>query len=277
VNQGELNRLETEVDAARARLTADLDRLRAPATFSSFKSELAAGVQQTKDEWIDRTKDTINERATGLLDDLKARAAANPLAAAAIGAGLIWHFVRHPPITTLLVGLGAYGLMRTNPNAPDVVTPVMSRAQKMATSATNKVTELVDDTREIMDDTSELARSLGNRATDVAESVKNQASEAAGSLANRGTDIAQSATEMAESATERFGAWAGQKRETAAEFASQLKMQAGDLRERTTWTAINVASDHLDGILLGAAAVALVTALGVAYGRRTEHSQRTDF
>jgi hypothetical protein len=77
----------------------------------------------------------------------------------AIGAGLIWHLVRHPPITTILIGLGMYGLMRTEPNKPDVVTPVLSRARELAASTTNKVTELVDDAREVVDHTSEVARS----------------------------------------------------------------------------------------------------------------------
>jgi hypothetical protein len=142
VTHGELNRLETEVEAARARLTADLNRLRAPETFARFKGELAAEAEHTKDEWIAKAKDTLNERTTSILDDLKARAAANPLAAVSIGAGLIWHLVRHPPIATILVGLGVYGLIRTNQNEPDVVSPVWSRAQELAASAANTVNEL---------------------------------------------------------------------------------------------------------------------------------------
>jgi hypothetical protein len=272
MSDGELNRMEREVEDARARLAADLERLRAPETFASFKSELAAEVQHTKDDWIAKTRGMVNERATRVLDDLKARAAANPLAAGAIGAGLIWHLVRHPPITTILIGLGVYGLMRTEPNEPDVVTPVLSRAREIAASTTNKVTELVDDAREVVDHTSEVARSLGIRAAHVAGSVASQAAGVAGSLANKGADTAQSAAEIADSATERFGAWTNQKREAAAEALSQFEAQA--LSERTAPTAINIASDNRDGILLGAAAIALVAAVGVAYGRQAaEHSQ----
>src|SRR4026208_651381 len=47
--------------------------------------------------------------------DLKARAAANPSAALAIGAGLAWRLVKHPPIATALIGAGAPSLWRTNP------------------------------------------------------------------------------------------------------------------------------------------------------------------
>ena len=37
MSDGELNRLELEVEDARARLAADLNRLRAPETFAEFK------------------------------------------------------------------------------------------------------------------------------------------------------------------------------------------------------------------------------------------------
>jgi hypothetical protein len=131
---------------------------------------------------------------------------------------------------------------------------------------------LVDDAREVVDHTSEVARSLGIRAAHVAGSVASQAAGVAGSLANKGADTAQSAAEIADSATERFGAWTNQKREAAAEALSQFEAQA--LSERTAPTAINIASDNRDGILLGAAAIALVAAVGVAYGRQAaEHSQ----
>ncbi len=277
MSDGELNRLELEVEDARARLAADLNSLRAPETFASFKSELAAEVQHAKDDWIAKTRGMVNEGATRVLDDLKARAAANPLAAGAIGAGLIWHLLRHPPITTILIGMGVYGLMRTEPNERDVVTPVFSRAQQIAASTTNKVTELVDAAREVVDHTSEVARSFGNRAADVAGSVASQAAGVAGSLANKGADTAQSAAEIADSAMERFGAWTGQKREAATEALSQLEAQADALSERTARRAINIASENRDGILLGAAAIGLVAAVGVAYGRQAaEHSPGMD-
>ena len=42
--------------------------------------------------------------AQRLFTELKDRAAANPVAALAIGAGLAWRLVHRPPIATLLVG-----------------------------------------------------------------------------------------------------------------------------------------------------------------------------
>jgi hypothetical protein len=261
VTHGELNRLETEVEAARARLTADLNRLRAPETFARFKGELAAEAEHTKDEWIAKAKDTLNERTTSILDDLKARAAANPLAAVSIGAGLIWHLVRHPPIATILVGLGVYGLIRTNPNEPDVVSPVLSRAQELAASAADTVNKLAEDTHEAVNHASDVAGSISNRAAVVAGSLASQGAEVAKSVADRGTGIAHSAKDILET-------WTWQTRESGAETVSRLKTRADDLN-RSAQTAINVASNNRDTMLLGAAAVALIAAIGVAYGRQT--------
>ena len=56
MTSGELNRLEREVEEARHRLTADLDRLRAPDTFSSFKDDLVSEARNAKDEWIGKTR-----------------------------------------------------------------------------------------------------------------------------------------------------------------------------------------------------------------------------
>jgi hypothetical protein len=268
VNHGELNRLETEVEAARARLTADLKRLRAPETFSRFKGELAAEVEHTKDEWIAKAKDTVNERTTSILDDLKARAAANPLAAVSIGAGLIWYLVRHPPIATILVGLGVYGLIRTNPNEPDVVSPVWSRAQELAASAANTVNELAEETREAI-----------NHASDIAGSISNRAADVAGAFANRGAEVAEavadSRTGIAHSAKDKLETWTEPRRESGAEAVFRLKTRTDDLT-RTAQTAISVASNNRDTVLLGAAAVALVAAIGMAYGRQTPDTpQRT--
>jgi hypothetical protein len=51
--------------------------------------------------------------------DLKARAAANPAAVAALAAGVAWRLFHRPPVATLLVGLGLFGLLRTSPSQAD--------------------------------------------------------------------------------------------------------------------------------------------------------------
>jgi hypothetical protein len=73
-------------------------------------------VRETKDEVMDKAKDAAQDGAERLVAELKARAAANPLATIAIGAGLAWRLVHRPPIATVLVGLGLIGLARTTPS-----------------------------------------------------------------------------------------------------------------------------------------------------------------
>jgi hypothetical protein len=121
-----LSELEHKVEAARMRLTADLERLRAPDTFATFKQE---------------SKALVTEQFRHVTDDLKSRAAANPLAAAAIGAGLIWHLSRHPPITPLLIGAGVFGLLRTDPRQPSAVDPWVSKAQQVGHTASEKLSD----------------------------------------------------------------------------------------------------------------------------------------
>jgi hypothetical protein len=83
MSQADLNALEREVELTRAKFADDLARLRAPHTLAAFKDDLWAHARETKD---------------GILADLKARAAANPAAVAAVAAGVAWRLFHRPPI-----------------------------------------------------------------------------------------------------------------------------------------------------------------------------------
>ena len=74
--------------------------MRSPQTYRQFGAELKSDAKSAV------------QRA---IDDVKARAAANPSAALAIGAGLAWRLVKHPPIATALIGAGVLSLWRTTP------------------------------------------------------------------------------------------------------------------------------------------------------------------
>ena len=93
-----LSIIEVEVREARAKLAKDLTVLRSPQTYRDFRSGLKSEAQ------------SMLQRIT---EDLKARAAANPSAALAIGAGVAWRLLRHPPIATALIGAGVLSLWRT--------------------------------------------------------------------------------------------------------------------------------------------------------------------
>src|SRR3954465_6076479 len=106
-----LEAIEREVAESRARLADTLDRLTSPETSSAAKRDLMDTVHKTKDELLNRARDTGRQTAQGLADSLKQRAIDNPFAVALIGAGIAWRLYKKPPVTTLLVGAGLASLM----------------------------------------------------------------------------------------------------------------------------------------------------------------------
>lgn len=111
-----VDELERDVEQARARVAADIAIIRAPETFEAAKSSLMGSVFGFRDEITDNVRGSVTSYSDGFVDSLKAKAAANPLAVAAIGAGLAWRLYKHPPVMSVLVGLGLTSLLRTDPD-----------------------------------------------------------------------------------------------------------------------------------------------------------------
>ncbi len=188
-------------------------------------------MSHSKDEWIEQGKAIAVNRARHLLDDLKSRAAANPVAAAAIGAGLLWHLTRRPPVTSLLVGAGVFSLLRTDPQQPSSVAPVIAQAQRVSEATSEKV--------------SEWSAAASDAATQVGAGV--------GSVKKTVSD------------------WVDRSRETAEDVATEVGNRAGNVagnfaRGARAWSPTN--DEQRDSLLLGVAATALVAALGIAYQQR---------
>jgi hypothetical protein len=129
----DLDLLERQVDAARQRLGRDIAQLRNPSAIADLKDHVVSRAQALKDDLVHRARDTASSSAQRAWSDLKHRASANPGAVLEIGAGLAWHFVRHPPVTTLLVGLGLSSLLRTPSSSPRA--PLVARTMELAESA----------------------------------------------------------------------------------------------------------------------------------------------
>ena len=130
MSEAELNVLERDVEQARARFAGDLARLRSPATLSNFQDDLWARASETKDDLVEKAKEAATDGVQRLVSDLKEKAAANPAAALAIGAGLAWRLVHRPPIASLLVGIGLFSLWRTSP--PPEGEGLLPRAAELA-------------------------------------------------------------------------------------------------------------------------------------------------
>jgi hypothetical protein len=129
-----IDELERDVEQARARVAADIALLRAPETYEAAKNRLT----NTAYGYRDQLRDQATGYGEGMIETLKAKAAANPLAVAAIGAGIAWRLYRHPPVTTVLVGLGLASLLRTDPD-DDSLHP-----RRLMESASEKAMELKD-------------------------------------------------------------------------------------------------------------------------------------
>lgn len=221
-----LQELERDVERSRARLMADLSLLSSPAAFAGFKDDLREEARST---------------FHGIVEDVKGRAAANPAATLAIGAGLAWHLLRNPPVATALIGAGLFGLWRTAPARP-------VNDDYVATAQTR----------------------LGEQVGDLASRVGEQTARMAGTLKESVSDIAEAATQKAKDlsseASEEFAARAASlsRRTAAAVDDASRSMKA---MPSTVSDAVADA-DTRDSLLLGAAGLAVAAALGIAYQRR---------
>jgi hypothetical protein len=223
-----LTKLEFEVEEARARFTSDLAELRSPQTYRQFTTDLKSEAQ------------SFFER---ILDDLKARVAANPSAALAIGAGIGWRLLKHPPIATALIGTGLLSLWRTRPVYVDEKDYLTTAQQR-----------------------------LGEQVSEAAETAKDFAAETVGTAQEKASEYSQAVQEkmhrLASSAVEQ----AAQRLEQAGEAARHFPDQAKTAARRATGRLRD--EGVRDQLLLGAAGLAVAAALGVTYRRRAGHDLR---
>jgi hypothetical protein len=124
-----LSLLENEVAAARTKLASDLGILRSPHTYRKFTADLKSDAQSA----VQR-----------LVEDVKARAASNPTAALAIGAGLGWRLIKHPPIATALIGAGLLSLWRTSPAQIDEEDYLSTAKQRLGEQVSSAVETMTD-------------------------------------------------------------------------------------------------------------------------------------
>jgi hypothetical protein len=209
----QVTKLEREVESARARLRSDLSVLSSPRTYVAFKEEL---------------KSEAHASVYNIIDGLKARAAANPAAALAIGAGIAWRVIERPPIAAALIGAGLFSLFRTSPveRSPFEKRDYVSEGQER----------------------------LKEQVSDFAEEIRDQAVDMASAVASRASDFAGAATEKMRDLAD------------AGEIAAKVP---GSMVEKASLAIHDAISDHdtRDKILLGAAGLAVATALGIAIQR----------
>jgi hypothetical protein len=244
MSQEDLNVLERDVEQARARFAGDLARLRSPDTLSNFKDDVWAKAIETKDDLVEKAKDAATDGVQRLVSDLKDRASSNPAAALAIGAGLAWRLAHRPPIASLLVGVGLFSLWRTTPS--DDNDGIVPRAVELA--------------GQVKDSVQEWTAEAGETLTHLADKASTTADQAYASARGVAGMVKETATLAADRA-----ASAGQ------EAAMQVRDQAKAAGDKTSAALRDFApsEEARDTLLLGAAAIAVAAALGIAYQRRS--------
>ena len=244
MSEAELNVLERDVEQARARFAGDLARLRSPATLSSFQDDLWARASETKDDLVEKAKEAATDGVQRLVSDLKEKAAANPAAALAIGAGLAWRLVHRPPIASLLVGIGLFSLWRTTPSsegegfvprAADLAGQVKETLQEWSAGATENLTQIAD------------------KASAGAE----------GAYASARDTVSEVKTHVTVAADQAAG--------SVQETMTHIRDQASAAGAKTSGAVRTIVPNEeaRDNLLLGAAALAVAAAVGIAYQRRS--------
>jgi hypothetical protein len=268
----QLTALERDVEQARSRFAHDLARLRSPATFSAFKDELAA----EKDELVDRVKDAAKDKAQNIFDDLKDKAIANPAAALAIGAGLAWRLVRHPPVASLLVGVGLVSLLRTSPSQGS--RSYMGLHDENP-AARWKEKGFAARTSEFAGSVKERVQEWGAEAGETAREAVSLLTDKASSMAERASSLAERASETARTTaaqvSDKASSMAERGSETARMTAAQVSDKAADMTSKASTALYDSIPERevRDKLLLGTAALAVAAAVGIAYQRRQEERQ----
>ena len=265
----EVDALERDVEASRARLVNRVAQLKAP-PISGVKDEIVADATEYKDEVIDSAKQKVTDAIDGFVLDVKRRAAANPVAVAAIGAGIAWKLWQKPPITTLLVGAGVAALFgrssipeidvdpydadRPSGYVPGGVagfgygTTAGAIEQKAIGGATVALETVRDKTSELRDRAAELKDSALRSAGELRDNVVRSAGELMGSAR-------QSADQLRSNAV-RSG---GQAVDTLSSYASDARSRIQPARQY----AEDMVRDN--GVYLGLAALAVGAAAGIGF------------
>jgi hypothetical protein len=234
-----LHEREREVERSRTKLTQDLARLCSPDTFAAFTDNLKREALSTKDAFW---------------KELKARAAANPAATIAIGAGLAWRLLQRPPIASALIGVGLFSLWKTEAKRSDDRTGV-SRSSYMEQSKQalkEQAGEFVSAASEIVGHAQEAVSAKGSEVWDGAKEKMREWTEGVGDTLGHASSTLKS---------------------TGDAFADDIRHKQHDLRDQIQDVAAaaveKVRDDDIrNKVLLGVAGVAIAAALGIACQKR---------
>lgn len=266
-----LTEREREVQDARAKLTADLTILRSPTTLTAFTDRLKQEAFAVKDSAVQQAKDAVQTSFEGLVDGLKAKAAANPAAVLTIGAGIAWQLIRNPPISTALVGAGLFSLWRTRALGPagqqdrDYLGQGKQQFKKQMAEFGSEAAGVAADVGQAL---SEKAGQLYDNAKAKMHDWSQDATEAtlaAGSTAKAQTDgLAASALRTFHDALDQVEGAATRTTLAAATVGKQTVSSVSTTAE----SACEMVPASRDSLLLSLAGAAVAAAVGIALQKR---------
>ncbi len=252
---------EQDAEIARVKLAGSLATLRSPATFSAFKNDLKKEALDTKDVLVDQAKSAAQSKVNELVEDLKAKAAANPAAVIAIGAGLAWRAIHKPPIAPALIGLGIFSLWRTNASRPpgryqpDYLEEGKKRLKEQAGEAVSKVKEMAERGQAMVSaQAAELTEAAGDKTRQWSHDIRDAVGDMKSSL---GADASLEADAPSIAPHDDL-IRAIEQDTTGKRFNSAVSPPQGALSDQ----------ESRDRLLLGVAGLAVATALGIACQKR---------
>lgn len=261
MNDKHLDELEKDVARARARVMARMEALRRPRLYGDAKAELTTRARTMKDDLVAQARTQATGQATGLVESLKERAAANPAAVLAIGAGLAWQIYKHPPVTTILVGAGLYALLRDKSgmhvpryepyggSAPSSYVPGGVAGYGYPVASEPPAKSLVEQGRE-------MAQAATNRATEWARETGQAVTEKVAGVVDQGRS---QVNDWRSAASDMAGGMVGDLGQNASEQWERRRRQARAM----------LPESGNDTLLLGLAAMAVGSALAISMSRRS--------
>jgi vacuolar-type H+-ATPase subunit H len=263
----EVDALERDVETARARLVNRVAQLKAPPV-SAVKDELVADATEYKDEVIDSAKQKLTDTIDGFVSDVKRRAADNPVAVAAIGAGVAWKLWQKPPITTLLVGAGLAALFGRSsvreidvdpydPERPSGYVPGGVAGYGYATTRDMIEQKAIGGATVAIETAREKAGELRDRVGEMKDGALRSASELKDEAVRSASELMDNARRSAGELRESAIRSTGQAGDSLSAYARDARAQIGPARDY----AEDVVLDN--GVYFGLAALAIGAAAGI--------------
>jgi hypothetical protein len=236
---------EIEVERSRAKLTQDLAVLCSPKTFAAFTDDLKQQAFDTRDAFWEK---------------LKARAASNPAALIAIGAGVAWRLIQRPPIASALIGVGLFSLWKTTPTtAYDATGKRLDNIQHSKESLKKQTEQVISAAADVAEKAQEAATAKGSEVWGSAKETMREWQEGmddtASMLKSSGEDILNKAKSAGE------------------DVLADVRVQQHGVRKQIDEWAATAAQklnedDTRNKLLLGIAGAAIAAALGIACQKR---------